>query len=74
MMGGTYDQDFGPMVDSVAAAGTPDEVLEKVEQFVTAGARHLIFLPATTRRGDYDRDRPGTGRGGVPAVRSRTLP
>src|SRR5690606_20055824 len=26
-MGGTYDQDFRPMVDSVAAAGTPAEVL-----------------------------------------------
>jgi probable F420-dependent oxidoreductase len=54
MMGGTYDQDFGPMVDHVAAAGTPEEVLEKIEQFVGAGARHLIFLPATTRTDDFD--------------------
>lgn len=54
MMGGTYDQDFGPLVDSVAAAGTPGEVLEKVEQFVAAGARHLIFLPATTQTAGYD--------------------
>ena len=74
MMGGTYDQDFGPMVDSVAAAGTPDEVLEKVEQFVTAGARHLIFLPATTRRGDYDAIVRELVEEVLPAVRSRTLP
>lgn len=54
MMGGTYDQDFGPLVDNVAAAGTPDEVVEKVGQYVAAGARHLIFLPATTRTGGFD--------------------
>ena len=54
MMGGTYDQDFGPMVDHVAAAGTPEEVLEKIEQFVRAGARHLVFLPATTETDDFD--------------------
>ena len=54
MMGGTYDQDFGPMVDHVAAAGTPEEVLDKIEQFVAAGARHLIFLPATTITDDVD--------------------
>ena len=53
MMGGAYDQDFGPMVDHVAAAGTPEEVLEKIEQFVGAGARHLIFLPAT-KTADFD--------------------
>ena len=54
MMGGTYDQDFGPLVDNVAAAGTPEEVVEKIEDFVAAGARHLIFLPATTRSGGFD--------------------
>ena len=54
MMGGRYDQDFGPMVDNVAAAGTSDEVTEKIEQFVAAGARHFIFLPATTRAEDFD--------------------
>jgi probable F420-dependent oxidoreductase len=54
MMGGTYDQDFGPMVDKVAAAGTSDEVIEKINQFVAAGARHLIFLPASTRAGAFE--------------------
>jgi probable F420-dependent oxidoreductase len=49
-MGGTYRQDFRAMVDSVVAAGTPDEVTRKVQGFIDAGARHLVFLPA-----------PGTG-------------
>jgi alkanesulfonate monooxygenase SsuD/methylene tetrahydromethanopterin reductase-like flavin-dependent oxidoreductase (luciferase family) len=46
-MGGTYNQDFRPMVDSVAAAGTTAEVLEKLEAFHDAGARHFVFSPAT---------------------------
>ena len=45
-MGGTYDQDFGEMVDNVAAAGTPDEVVRKLSAFVDAGARHFIFAVA----------------------------
>jgi alkanesulfonate monooxygenase SsuD/methylene tetrahydromethanopterin reductase-like flavin-dependent oxidoreductase (luciferase family) len=46
-MGGTYNQDFQEMVDSVAAAGTAGEVGQKLQDFVDAGARHFIFLPAT---------------------------
>ena len=46
-MGGTYDQDFRSMVDNVAAAGTPDEVMAKLQAFYDAGARHFIFSPAT---------------------------
>ena len=34
------------MLDHVAAAGTPEEVRNKVQEFVDAGARHLIFAPA----------------------------
>jgi probable F420-dependent oxidoreductase len=45
-MGGTYDQDFGPMVERVAAAGTPEEVTRRLTDFVDAGARHFILLPA----------------------------
>jgi probable F420-dependent oxidoreductase len=45
-MGGNYDQDFREMVDSVAAAGTPEEVSRKLQDFVDAGARHFIFMPA----------------------------
>ena len=45
-MGGNYDQDFRSFVDKVAAAGTAAEVTAKVQAFVDAGARHLIFAPA----------------------------
>jgi alkanesulfonate monooxygenase SsuD/methylene tetrahydromethanopterin reductase-like flavin-dependent oxidoreductase (luciferase family) len=34
-------------VDSVAAAGTLEEVSAKVEAFYDAGARHFVFCPAT---------------------------
>ena len=71
MMGGTYDQDFGPMVDSVAAAGPPDEVTEKIGQFVAAGARHFIFVPATTRAGDFDATVRCLAEDVMPQVRSR---
>ena len=71
MMGGTYDQDFGPMVDKVAAAGTSDEVTEKIEQFVAAGVRHFIFLPATTRAADFEATVRTLTEDVMPQVRSR---
>jgi probable F420-dependent oxidoreductase len=46
-MGGTYNQEFRPMVDSVAAAGTAEEVTAKLQAFHDAGARHFVFSPAT---------------------------
>ncbi|MDA8048136.1 MAG: TIGR03619 family F420-dependent LLM class oxidoreductase [Actinomycetota bacterium] len=46
-MGGNYNQDFKPMIDSVAAAGSVPEVTDRLEEFVDAGARHFIFMPAT---------------------------
>ncbi len=46
-MGGTYNQDFRAMIDGVAAAGTPPEVTRKLQDFVDAGARHFILMPAT---------------------------
>jgi len=46
-MGGTYNQDFGPMIDKVAAAGTTAEVTAKLRRFYDAGARHFVFMPAT---------------------------
>jgi probable F420-dependent oxidoreductase len=45
-MGGNYNQDFRAMVDSVAAAGTPGEVRSRLQDFVDAGARHFVFMPA----------------------------
>jgi probable F420-dependent oxidoreductase len=46
-LGGTYRQDFGSMVEHVAAAGDVDDVTRSLQQFVDAGARHLIFAPAS---------------------------
>jgi probable F420-dependent oxidoreductase len=46
-MGGTYNQDFSRMIDSVAAAGTAAEVTAKLCQFYDAGARHFVFHAAT---------------------------
>ena len=71
MMGRTYDQDFGPMVDELAAAGTSDEVTEKIERFVVAGVRHFIFLPATTRASDFDATVRILIEDVMPRVRSR---
>ncbi|HZP27524.1 MAG TPA: LLM class flavin-dependent oxidoreductase [Acidimicrobiia bacterium] len=45
-MGGTYRQNFEEMVRSVAIAGTPDEVTERLAEFVRAGVRHFVFAPA----------------------------
>jgi alkanesulfonate monooxygenase SsuD/methylene tetrahydromethanopterin reductase-like flavin-dependent oxidoreductase (luciferase family) len=36
-LGRTYDQDFGPMLDHVAVAGTVDEVAEGLQAFIDAG-------------------------------------
>ncbi|MCK9897781.1 MULTISPECIES: LLM class flavin-dependent oxidoreductase [unclassified Frankia] len=44
-LGGTYDQDVRPLIDRVAAVGTPDEVTRRLRDFVAAGARHLLFMP-----------------------------
>jgi len=52
-LGSTYAQDFGAMIERVAAAGTADEVLERLCAFHDAGARHFILCPAT---GDADPD------------------
>jgi probable F420-dependent oxidoreductase len=45
-LGGQYNQDFWSMIDHVSVAGTPEEVGEKLQAFVDAGARHLIFSTA----------------------------
>ncbi len=46
-LGGTYRQDFRAMVDHVAAVGDVDDVTTSLQRFVDAGARHLIFAPAS---------------------------
>ena len=44
-LGRTYDQDVRTMIGSVAAAGRPEDVTQRLCDFVDAGARHLILLP-----------------------------
>jgi probable F420-dependent oxidoreductase len=46
-LGGTYSQDFRAFVDRVAVAGTPDQVAARVQEYVDAGARHIIFSTAS---------------------------
>jgi probable F420-dependent oxidoreductase len=46
-LGGTYSQDFRPLVDKLAAAGAPEQVAARVQTYIDAGARHIIFAPAT---------------------------
>jgi len=71
-LGGTYDQDFRHMVDSVAAAGTPAEVTDKLVAFIEAGARHFIFAPAAGPDGDADATVRRLVEEVVPRVRERT--
>lgn len=50
-LGGTYRQDFDAMLDRVAVAGTPADVTRRLQEFIDAGARHLILLPAVRENG-----------------------
>jgi probable F420-dependent oxidoreductase len=42
-LGGTYRQEFRQMVDRVAAAGPPEAVAARVQEFVDLGVRHVVF-------------------------------
>lgn len=44
-LGSTYAQDFREFVDRVAVTGPLDVVIERLQMFVRAGARHLVLLP-----------------------------
>lgn len=41
-----YQQDFTPFVDSYLVAGSPAQVVDRLTQFVTAGASSVVFAPA----------------------------
>jgi alkanesulfonate monooxygenase SsuD/methylene tetrahydromethanopterin reductase-like flavin-dependent oxidoreductase (luciferase family) len=45
-LGGAYGDKPGPMLDRIAPAGTPDEVAVRLQEYVDAGARHIIVSPA----------------------------
>jgi probable F420-dependent oxidoreductase len=49
-LGGNYRQDFHSMLARIAVAGSPDDVVSGLAEFVRAGATHLIFTPATRSR------------------------
>ncbi len=44
-LGGTYADDFDAMLDRVACAGTVEQVTERLQAFVDAGADHLVLVP-----------------------------
>lgn len=44
-LGSTYAQDFSQFVDRVAIAGSVETVVDRLTEFVQAGARHLVLLP-----------------------------
>jgi probable F420-dependent oxidoreductase len=44
-LGGTYRSDFSEMIDRVAAVGTPEQVIERLDAFVGAGVEHFVLCP-----------------------------
>jgi probable F420-dependent oxidoreductase len=42
-LGGVYNQDFSQMIEKVAAVGNAEQVARRAQEFVDAGARHVIF-------------------------------
>jgi probable F420-dependent oxidoreductase len=44
-LGGTHRQDFERIAARVAAAGTVDDVVARLGEYVTAGAQHVVMLP-----------------------------
>ncbi|SEP19958.1 LLM class flavin-dependent oxidoreductase [Trujillonella endophytica] len=44
-LGGTYRQDLDPMLDRIAAVGTPAQVAARLREYVAAGADELVLLP-----------------------------
>ncbi len=66
-IGGNYNQDFRKMIDHVAAAGTPEEVTDKLSAFAASGVRHFIFAPASGPDGDDEVDHSQPARRRHPA-------
>ena len=45
-LGGAYGDKPGGMLERIAPAGTPEEVAARVQEYVDAGARHVVISPA----------------------------
>jgi len=56
-LGAAYNQDFNAMLDSVAAVGNAEQVAARVSEFVAAGARHVIFGIAASRKPEGEPER-----------------
>ncbi len=48
-LGGAYGDKPDGMLQKVVPAGTPDEVAARLQEYVDAGARHLVISPAAHR-------------------------
>lgn len=48
-LGAAYGDKPGPMLDRIAPSGTPEQVAAKLQEYVDAGARHIIISPAAHR-------------------------
>jgi len=70
-LGGNYRQDFNAMLDRIAVAGTVTDVVAGVRRFIDAGARHIVFTPASRERSAEISRR--IGHEVLPALRSDTL-
>jgi alkanesulfonate monooxygenase SsuD/methylene tetrahydromethanopterin reductase-like flavin-dependent oxidoreductase (luciferase family) len=47
--GASFGQDVAPFLDRVAAVGSPEQVATRIEEFIDAGADHIIVAPSTSR-------------------------
>ena len=45
--GAAFGQDIGPFLDRVAAVGSPEQVAARIDEFIDAGADHIIVAPST---------------------------
>jgi probable F420-dependent oxidoreductase len=48
-LGGAYGDKPGAMLDRIAPAGTPEQVAERIQQYIDVGVRHVIISPAAPR-------------------------
>jgi alkanesulfonate monooxygenase SsuD/methylene tetrahydromethanopterin reductase-like flavin-dependent oxidoreductase (luciferase family) len=46
-LGNTYGDKPDDMINRILVAGSPDEVTVRVQQYIDAGVRHVVFAPAT---------------------------
>lgn len=51
-LGRVYGQDFGPLAERYVPSGTPEQVVARLREYVDAGARSIVLVPACA---DVDR-------------------